>query len=73
MLAEGDFHIVSEAPHALCYVRQNEKGCLMVGANNGSEDFALTLPRSATELLSGKRVRRGRVILREGDVFIWRL
>ena len=73
VLAEGDFQIVSEAPHALCYVRQNEKGCLMVGANNGSEDFALTLPRSATELLSGKRVRRGRVILREGDVFIWRL
>ncbi|MBE6604604.1 MAG: glycoside hydrolase family 13 protein [Ruminococcaceae bacterium] len=73
VLAEGDFRIVCETPHALCYVRENEKGRLMVAASNGQEPFSLTLPRGAVDLISGKRMRTTRVTLAQGEFYIWRL
>lgn len=73
VLANGDFRILQESESALCYLRENEKGSLMVAANNGDTPFTVTLPGKATELLSGKRVRAGRVTLFKGEVYIWRL
>ncbi|MBE6580325.1 MAG: glycoside hydrolase family 13 protein [Ruminococcaceae bacterium] len=73
VLAEGDFKIVSEAPHALSYVRENEKGRLMVAANCGQEPFAVSLPVGAVDLLSGKCVRAKRAVLSCGDFYIWRV
>ena len=73
VLADGDFRILQESESALCYLRENGKGSLMVAANNGDTPFTVTLPGKATELLTDKRVRAGRVTLLRGEVYIWRL
>ena len=72
VLADGDFAIVSEAPHALAFSRQNEHGHIIVAANCGEEPFSVFLPRTAKELLTGKK-QKGRVLLAGGQACVWRL
>ena len=73
VLAEGDFRIIDETPHALCYLRENKKGRLMVAANSGEEPFEVSIPLGAKDLLSGKRMPKRSVVLARGDFYIWRL
>ena len=73
VLAEGEFSLVAEAPHALAFSRKNEKGHILVAANCGDEPLVLALPMEAKELLTGKRVKHTRVAVARGEVFIWRL
>ncbi len=72
VFADGEFELVAEASHALAFSRKNAKGHIIVAANCGKEPFSVSLPRTATDLLSGKRYD-GNVTLREGEVYIWRL
>lgn len=72
VLAEGTFAIVKEAPHALAFSRKNEKAHIMVAASCADDPFTVQLPGTATDLLSGKRFR-GRVTLKNREVYIWRL
>ena len=53
-------------------MRRNEKGHLIVAANRGETALAVTLPDSATELLSGKRCGK-RVTVLPDEVKIWRV
>jgi len=71
VLADGDFGIVKQAPHAIAFSRKNEKGHITVAANCGAEPFTVTLPGPATDLLSGKRAR-GTVMVKNKEVYIWR-
>ena len=73
VLAEGDFTLLAETAHAIAFSRENEQGHLIVAANCGEEPFVLYLPGTATELLSGKRVKKGRVSVPYGKAFIWRI
>ena len=73
VLAEGDFALLAETAHAIAFSRKNGHGHLIVAANCGDEPLALSLPAPATELLSGKRVKKGRTTVPTGKVFIWRL
>ncbi len=72
VLAEGDFAILHEAPHALAFERKNEKGHLIVAANRGEEPMTLLLPVGAKELLSGRKTG-GRVTVLRDEVKIWRM
>ena len=72
VLAEGDFEIISEAPHALAFSRRNEKGNIVVAANCGEARFSVFLPHEATELLTGKK-QKGHVPLEKGQVCVWRV
>lgn len=73
VLAEGDFALIAEAPHALAFSRQNGAGHVIVAANNGGEPLCVTLPCAARDLLSGKRYTAGRVKVGDGEVYIWRM
>ncbi len=72
VLADGDFAIVGEAPHALAFSRKSDKGHIIVAVNCGKEAFPVFLPRRAKDLLSGK-TQKGRVMLTGGQACVWRL
>ena len=73
VLAEGGFTLLKETAHALAFSREDEKGHLIVAANCGEAPFALSLPLDATELLSGKRVKKGRVFVPCGKACIFKV
>ena len=72
VLADGDFKLLKEAPHALAFSRKNEKGHIIVAASCGDAPFAVTLPAPATDLLTGERAR-GQVTLENIQVRVWRI
>ena len=73
VLAEGDFILLSEAAHAIAFARENEQGHLIIAANCGAEPFDLALPACATELLTGKRVNKGKVSVPGGKACIFKV
>jgi glycosidase len=70
---DGDFRIIEEGKHALAFSRKNAENHIIVAANRGEEPFFLCLPRDAVELLSGKRVKKGKIGVDADTVKIWRI
>ena len=70
---DGDFKILAEGAHALAFSRQNAQNHVIVAANRGAEPFFLHLPAPAVELLSGKRVKKGKIGVEADTVMIWRI
>ena len=71
-LAEGEFTLLAEGPHALAFMREGAGERLVMAANRGREPFALELPAPAVELLRGRRTA-GKVVLPPDAVAIWRI
>ena len=71
-LADGDFTLFAEAPHALAFMREGGGERLIAAANRGREPFALALPAPAVELLRGRKSAK-RVVLPPDTVAIWRI
>ena len=69
-LADGEFRLLCEWPHALLFVRENESEQVFVAANCGDTEIAFTLPPRATELLCRKRAG-GRTVLGADEIGIW--
>jgi glycosidase len=72
VLAEGDFAILRQEPHAVVYERRNTLGHLIVAANRGTEPLRVSLPAPATELLSGKRCGKNATVGAD-EIKIWRM
>ena len=72
VLAEGDFAILRQEPHAVVYERRNTLGHLIVAAIRGTEPLRVNLPAPATELLSGKRCGKNAAVGAD-EVKIWRI
>ncbi len=70
---DGNFRILAEGAHALAFSRKNAENHVIVAANRGAEPFFLRLPAPAAELLSGKRVKKGKIGVPSDTVMIWRI
>ncbi len=70
---DGDFKLLAEGAHALCFSRKNAENHIIVVANRGTEPFFVRLPRNAVELLSGERVKKGKIGVGADTVMIWRI
>ena len=71
--SDGEFRILSESAHALAFSRKNAENHIIVAANRGTEPFFLRLPAPAVELLSRKRVEKGKIGVPCDTVMIWRI
>ena len=71
--ADGDFRILAESAHALCFSRKNAKNHVVVACNRGAEPFVVALPSPAVELVSGKRAKKGKIAVPCDGVMIWRI
>lgn len=73
VLADGEFKLLAEDRHAIVYARENGHGHLIVAANCGKQPYAFSLPANVTELLSDKRVKKGRVTVPCGKAYIFKV
>lgn len=72
-LCEGEFRILCESAHALCFSRKNAKNHIIVAANRGTAPFFVRLGQDARELLTGKHAKKGKIGVPPDTVRIWRI
>ncbi|MBE6629615.1 MAG: glycoside hydrolase family 13 protein [Ruminococcaceae bacterium] len=70
---DGEFRILREGAHALCFSRKNKENHVIVAANRGTETFEVCLPQGGVELLRGTRAKKGKIGVPPDTVRIWRI